>query len=404
MRELWPASGPERALTLATLVSSFGFAAFVTASGLFFVRFVHLDPKVVGAGLAVAGVVALAGPLLFGRLCDSIDPRTLTLWLFVVQAVLLVGYAFVRSAPMFVVVLTAVTFVDRGCWVARSVLVSRVAGSDGRVRFKAQQRAVFNTGAALGALAAAVPLQLDTRPAYLALLGAYVVSCAVAAVCVAAIPRSAGASPGSPGWVAVRDPAYLASSLLSGLLMLHHSLLVIALPLWIVRSTSAPAALVGVLVALNTVLAVVLQVRLSGGAESVPGAARAGRLGALVLVPACLLLGSAASAGAAIAVALLVAGVVLLTLGELWTGAASWGLSYGLAPDALMGQYQGVFSLGVSVEGIVGPILATSVVLGWGMPGWAIVGGIFLVLGLLIGPVARWGSRTRAEEIVVAAE
>ncbi|MCE0539745.1 MFS transporter [Kineosporia rhizophila] len=380
------------------MASSFGFAAFATASGLFFVRFIDLTPNLVGIGLAVAGVVGLGSPLLFGRLSDVLDVRTLALWLFVFEAALVACYAFTSTSWMFIVVVTAVTFVDRGTWVARSVLTVRVVAAEQRVRFRAQQQVVFNAGAAGGSLTAAVPLQLDTRAGYLGLLALYVLCYAVAALCLAAIPPAGGPQQARPqGWQALRDPAYIASALLSGLLLLHHSLLIIAVPLWVARSTDAPTFTVGLLIALNTVIAVLLQVRLSAGSETTLGAAKAGRSGAFVLVPACILLGLAGFGNTLWAVTTLAAGVVLLTLGELWTVSSRWGLGYALAPDALMGEYQGIYNLGTSVEGVLGPLIATYIVVGWGFSGWLVVAGIFLALGLLVGPTTRWGERTRTE-------
>jgi MFS family permease len=393
---LWPKAGPERALTAATLISSFGFATFATASGLFFVKYVELTPQTVGFGLSVAGIAALGSPLLFGKLADAVDIRRLTMTLFFAQAALVGCYAVTRSTAMFILFATAVTFVDSGSWVARSVLVTTIVGPDDRVRFKAQQRSVFNVGAGLGALVAAVPMQLGTRTAYAVLLLVYVVCYAASGLCLAALPRPTEPRPArARGWTALRDPAYIVSAMLSGLLMMDHSLMFIAFPLWVAHSTAAPTLLVALLVSLNTVLVVTLQVRLSKGGETVTGAASAARRGALVLLPACGLLAAAAYGSALWAGVALTAGIVLMTLGELWTSTASWGLSYGLAPDHLMGEYQGVFALGQSIEGIVGPVVATSLVIGWGVPGWLVVGFGLLVLGLLITPTAKWAERTR---------
>ncbi len=398
VQALWSTSRAERALIAATLTSSFGFAAFATASGLFFVRFIGLTPSRVGTGLAIAGVVGLGSPLLFGRLSDVVNVRTLTLWLFLVEAALVACYALRPTTWMFILVVTAVTFVDRGTWVTRSVLTVRVVAAEQRVRFRAQQQVVFNAGAAAGSLTAAIPLQLNTRAGYLGLLVLYVICYALAALCLAPIPWVARPREASTqSWQALRDPAYVASALLSGLLLLHHSLLIIAVPLWVARSTNAPTFTVGLLITLNTAIAVMLQVRLSVGSETAPGAAKAGRNGAFVLVPACVLLGTAGFGTTLWAMVTLAAGVILLTLGELWTVSSRWGLSYVLAPDALMGQYQGIYSLGSSFEGVIGPIIATYIVVGWGFSGWLVVAGIFLILGLLVGPTTRWGERTRTE-------
>lgn len=37
----------------------------------------------------------------------------------------------------------------------------------------------------------------------------------------------------------------------------------------------------------------------------------------------------------------------------------------------------------------------TTLAIGWGVPGWLLLGGSFLLLGVLVPPVVRWAARTR---------
>jgi len=92
---------------------------------------------------------------------------------------------------------------------------------------------------------------------------------------------------------------------------------------------------------------------------------------------------------------LLVAGVIVLTIGELWTSVAAWSLSFELADDRAPGQYQGAFALGMSVETVVGPLLATGLVLGVGAPGWLIAGLLSVLLGSAIAGATRRALATR---------
>jgi hypothetical protein len=92
---------------------------------------------------------------------------------------------------------------------------------------------------------------------------------------------------------------------------------------------------------------------------------------------------------------LLAAGVAVLTVGDLWTSVAAWSLSYELADDRIPGQYQGAFALGMSVQTVVGPLLATGLVLGLGAPGWLTAGLLSAVLGTVLATAARWALRTR---------
>jgi hypothetical protein len=199
---------------------------------------------------------------------------------------------------------------------------------------------------------------------------------------------------GSPAGV-LRDPRYLTVCVLNGLLMTYGALLTVALPLWIVRHTRAPAWTVAALFILNTVLAVALQVRASRGTDTVPGAARAAmRSGALLLL-ACVVFAATGMLAEPAAILALGAGCVLLTLGELFQSAGGWGLSYALAPDDRQGQYLGAFSMGTRIYDTAGPILVSALVLGLGAFGWILLGLLFLALATGLAIAARWADRNR---------
>ncbi|MFE0132667.1 hypothetical protein ACFWY6_14015, partial [Streptomyces sp. NPDC059037] len=43
----------------------------------------------------------------------------------------------------------------------------------------------------------------------------------------------------------------------------------------------------------------------------------------------------------------------------------------------------------------LGPLLITSIHKMWGVPGWLLLGGVFLVAGLAMGPAVRWAEAPR---------
>lgn len=73
----------------------------------------------------------------------------------------------------------------------------------------------------------------------------------------------------------------------------------------------------------------------------------------------------------------------------------AWEISFSLAPEDRHGQYQGFFGAGFTVARMLGPLLVTTVVLGWGTAGWLCLGGLFVVAGVAAGPAVRWAERTR---------
>lgn len=119
------------------------------------------------------------------------------------------------------------------------------------------------------------------------------------------------------------------------------TLLAVAIPTWALEHTDVPRVVLAGLLAVNTVLAVLLQVPASRGTEAVPGAIRAMSRAGIALALCCVLLALTPDLPVALAVGSLVVAVVALTGAELWQSAGGWGSSYALAPPAHQGSTSG---------------------------------------------------------------
>jgi Na+/melibiose symporter-like transporter len=388
----WLADGRDaRVLTAATFVHSVGTGSFAAGSAMFFTRSAGLRPGEVGTGMALAGFVAVGAALVAGRLADRFGARDLLVGLTTAQAALVPLYGAVHDLGRFLVVICVLTAADHGARVARDTVIAGLTGGVDRVRVKGHLRTAAKIGVSVGALAAVVPLQLGTRPAYLAMILGNALAAALTAALSALLPRHRPA-PRRTGGPATRDLPYLSVAVLCGLQATYRSLLTIALPLWVITRTDAPDVTVAVLLGGHTLLSVALQVPLTRRA----GAGTAWR-GAALIGPACVLIALSAVAPAGAAVALLAVAVAVLTVSELLTSLAAWALNFDLADSREPGRYQGMFSLGMSVEGVAGPLLATGVVLGLGVPGWLLAGLLSAALGGAVTRAAGWARRTRPQ-------
>jgi hypothetical protein len=117
-------------------------------------------------------------------------------------------------------------------------------------------------------------------------------------------------------------------------------------------------------------------------------------LSGATLAASCLLLATTAGGGGPGVVAVLLAAAVVHTAGELLFVAASWGLSVPLMPHDAAGEYQGVFATGEATALLAAPALMTTLVAGWGRPGWLVLAAIFLAPAAAAVPVTRWALRT----------
>ncbi|MCW2679908.1 MAG: major facilitator superfamily 1, partial [Frankiales bacterium] len=350
MPDLLPRRGPVRSFALVNLVATLGTGLWITGSALFFTQVVGLRVAQVGLGLSLATAVGLLLMVPLGRLADVVGPRRVYVVLLGLQGVATLAYVGVGSFRGFLGVACLAAVGDRGANAVVGSLVHAVAVGADRVATRAYLRAVTNVGVAVGSVAAAVVLQVDTRAGYLALVvatGLLLLTGATAAACVTLPgpvpqPTRTGARPSG----ALHDRRYWAVVAAYALSCLHYEVLSFALPLWVVLRTEAPRWTVSAVLVVNTLLVVALQVRVSRSARTVPAAAALAARAGLVLGGACLLLGLSGGLPAAGAVCLLLLFAVVYTWGEMAQASSEFCLAFELAPDDRQGDYQGVFALG----------------------------------------------------------
>ncbi|MGN9777358.1 MFS transporter [Micromonospora sp. H33] len=392
-----PPPGELRTLSAATLANTVGTGLWVAGSALYLTRVVGLSPSTVGVGLTIAGLVGLAASVPLGGLADRRDPRTLRAALQVLQAGVAGAYLLVDSVTLFLVVAVLDALLVSGNLAVRAALIAAVAGPAGRVHAFATLRAVANVGIAVGAAVAGFALAADTRAAYdLLVVGdavTYLLSAALL-MRLPAYPPTRVTGPRRPGRP-LRDLPFLAVSGASAVLSLHWVVLTLVLPLWLVGHTDAPPVTVSAVLLVNTVLTVLLAVRLSRGASRTGSAAATMRRAGLVLAATMPLYAATASLPVPLAVGLLLLTTVAYTIGDLWHGTAGAGLAYDLAAPDAVGTYQGVDGLLAGLARAIGPALLTVVVLGGGTGGWLALGVLFAVTGLAVPALTRRALSTR---------
>jgi hypothetical protein len=393
LRRLLPPPGA-RFLVLSDLANTIATGLFTTGGTIFLVRTAGLSVAEIGTGLTIGGVAGLAVSVPLGRLSDRIGPRDLAIGLLLVRAGGTASLVLVHSFPLFVALAVVVLVGDRGADTAIVTLVARAGGPD-RVTIRAYLRAVTNVGVAVGALLAGVFIAIDSRPGYVALMLLTGATLAAGATLLLAVPRPARVPvpAGARRWTALRDRPYLAVTALHGVLSLNYDVLAFAIPLWVVKRTTAPHWIVAVLMLVNTVLVASFQVRASRGTEHASRAAAVGRRAGLALLVSYALVAASSRPSVAVAVALLLAGVAVQSVGELWQTASAFGLSLELAQEHAQGEYQGVFALGRGVERALAPAVLSALCLGWGPPGWLVVGGVLAAAGALLPAAARAAER-----------
>ncbi len=371
-----------RALTWSTMASALAKGLFFSVSVLFFTRVIGLSATTVGLGLTVAGAVGVGASFAAGYLADRLGAARVLVGTTVGQGLALLTYVVADTTAAFVGTACVAVGLQAMQRTAQSTLLAQHFTGPERVGVRARLRVVTNVFIGLGTGGAALALLADTAAAYTAamlVIGVLLLASCVplrqlrGAVAVTGTTR-AGRSP-------VTDRRYLAATALNVVMTMQFGLMTVGLPLWVTGHTHAPAVTVALLLALNTAVVALTQVRASRGTHDVSIAGRAVFQAATLLAVACGLYAAAAAGPVAVAVGLLVLGALAHTAGEVLSEAGSWGLAFELADPANAGAYQGVSQTGTALGNMLAPLVVTATAIDHGPAGWAVLAALFLAAG-----------------------
>ncbi|MGW8557511.1 MFS transporter [Streptomyces tubercidicus] len=403
-----PPAGAPRVLAAAQLSNSVGDGAFYVCSALYFTRVIGLSPTQIGLGLTMAWAVGSVAGVPLGALADRRGPRGTAVLLALATSLAVASFLFIRSFVPFLVVVALYATAQCGLAAARQALLAGLVDRSARTGVLAHLQSTLNAGLALGAALGGLALQYDTQEAYRAVFALDAVGfliCTALLLLLPAVAPVTGRTGGEPRFAVLRDRPYAVLTLLNAVLLLRMPLLSLAIPLWIVTRTDAPSWLVSALFVLNTLGVMAFQVRMARRVTGLRTASRAVWHSGLIMLASCLVFALTAAGmppwGAAV---VLVVGAVLQLVGEMLQSAGSWQIGFDLAPAHQIGQYQGFFGTGVPLARTLGPLLLTSLLVTWGVPGWLLLGVLFLAAGLGMGAVVRWAERERARRPGSSAE
>jgi MFS family permease len=377
-----------RQLAGISLFGALGSGMYYASSALYFTTVVGLTAGQVGTGLSIAAAVGLAGQLPVGMLADRLRVGHVYIGTQVLRGLVFTGFCLVGSFAQFVAVAAFAGLTEAALPSLLQVIVGKTVPEADRVDTLAKVRAVRSVGFGLGALVATAAISQGSRAAFVTLVALNAASYFVIAAGLlrAGVGKVAVVADRSkrPTWRFLPDGRYVLTGLLSGVLWVHVTLLFVGMPLWFVRYTAMPKVFVGVLVAVNTVLAAVLASRFARSSSTVPGAARTALRAGLALAGfgiACQL--ARQPAATAEAVVLAFAAVILLSFAGLWQTASSWSLSFELADPDHQAAYLSTFQLGYSLQAVAAPWIITNVIFRV-QGGWLLFSAVVVAAGALV--------------------
>ena len=342
---------------LKPILASVGFGAL--GQFAFFAFFAiwaltELDAAATQVGLAYtcAGLAAVAGALFGGGLSDRIGRQPVIVAASVVQTVTpLVLLVPDLSRWGAYGVLLVMGFVQPVRGTAQRALLADLIGADGREEVFGAFRVILNAGATLGPLAGAAVVTWRWEPLFAGISLAY----ALALIAALRLPESARLVPvgdAAPSFrPLLRDSALFAVFVATIGGWCSYAAFELLAPISLTQTHGLAPATWGLLFAMNPVVIVVLQLRITRWTSTTP---RGAKLAVGVLMMASPYLALEVSAAIPVVIAIL----LTVVLGEMLWAPASEAMIANMAPPGLRGVYLGTANaaswIGLSLAPAVG--------------------------------------------------
>ncbi|WP_138957585.1 MFS transporter [Streptomyces sp. YIM 121038] len=378
-----------RRILLSEGVTAFGDGLWFSMWAVYLTTIQGVPAASVGVAMGIGGGIGLLVALPIGTLTDRLGAREVLLTVTALRALFSLAFLALHSFWPLLVAAALFTSMETAAKGTKVAFVYLLMPEGACMPVLARARVVQHLLYAAGAGGAAWVLSRSAAGPYHAAVVVNSLTFAASAAVLARLPHvpPAPAARRPAGTAALRNLPFVAVMSSTALLALCWALLSSGLPLWLKDDTAAPVWIAPLAVLVSSLLIALFQIRVTRSGERLVGAVRSSRRAGLALAGCCLVFAAAAWPTSPLVACLLVlGGLCLHVVGELYYVAARWGLSLSLMAPGAQGQYQAVAATTEGAVVAVGPALVTTLVTGADGAGWGALALVFLLCCL---PVAR---------------
>jgi MFS family permease len=378
-------------LALASLINRAG-TMVLPFLVLYLTKELGMSAPRAGLGLAVYGAGAILAAPLAGALSDSVGPLPIMRWSLLLTGALLLAFPYVRSFTGVIIITFAWAITTEAFRPANLALIADIVVPEQRKPAYALSRLAINLGMSIGPAAAGFIAARSFRSIFvvdaITTIAAAIVLFAAPLASVKHVVPEADAPRRSrlSSLLVTDDPrllVFLVALFLTGIVFFQHEG---ALPLFLVDYLALSPAFYGMLFTINTLMIVFMEVPLNMATSHWPHH-RALALGAFLFA-----VGSGAFAVAG-GPAVIIAGIVIWTVGEMMLFPQAAAYVAEIAPPHRRGEYMGSYSLAFSIAFAFAPWAGTTGLTVFGpLTLWIAVFIVGIVSGLIMLRVSA-GSR-----------
>ncbi|CAM3334730.1 MFS transporter [Occultella aeris] len=382
-------------LAIALGVDSIGTGISAPLLLLFLTKVANIPLAQAGVTLSATFAVALFVPAVAGQVVPRLGGRTVLIAAQVLQALGLAGFLVVRELPAIVACALVLAIGQRTFWSSVFAVIADASDSGppaDKDRWFAFTNMIQNTGYALGALTAGALLLIPGDLPYLLAIGANATFLALSGILMlaerAGQPTRTAPEVAPPRIHRAPSRPYLAYIGVSALFAFCSTLLGSGLAIYVVDGLSASAAVVGPLLAVNTLLSAI------GQAPAVRLTRRFSRVRVMILAGLIwcvwgLFTASLGHTPASLIVPALALSVVIYSIAELLHGPRSMAFAADAAPPDQRSTYLSWFQYSFALANIAAPgVFAATFGIAPALP-WLIASLVAILACLGLAAVAR---------------
>ncbi len=387
----FPSIGKNGRFVTAIGIDALGSGVWMPLSVLYFLMVTPVSLVRIGIALSIAAAIALPFALVVGTLVDRFGAKQVLQGGNMLQCFGFAAYPWAHSLSTIALVVAVASLGRTAFWGSYSPLVVAVSVRGEREKWFGFLGALRNSGFAVGGLLAGLALTIGKVEVFHAVVALNAASYLLAYFLMLRLevhePHREGQRQSEHGWLeVVRDRGYrwlvgANFGYAMGCLALN-----VVLPVYIIEVLGLPGWVSGLVYVVNTVLIGVAQglvVRRMTGALRW----RIVIVAAGFMVASFVLLYSAGALNTDLAVAVVLAAVVVYTLGEMVGGPVLAALAAESPPPHLRGRYLAAYQLSWNSASAVAPVLYLYLLDLGHIAVWSVLSGIVLLGALCCFPL-----------------
>jgi MFS family permease len=370
-----------RKVSLASLIDRFGNGLLISVLVIYFSFVEGLGPSKTALALSIGAAAGLIATIPAGHVVDRIGQRSVVVYSMAANGIAILALIFVHSFIWLAICFAADSISNVFSRNGQLTLIARVGNPENAARNRAYTRSINNLGIGLGSLGAGIALSVNSSNGYRIAIFLDACTFLIGALIYRTVPYFPPTLRQREkfDWTIFKDGRYIAATVMSAITNIQFIVQNIGIPIWIVKYTEAPRWWVSTLLILNTAAVVLFQVKVSKRSKPLKDSFNQYLMSGILIAFACMMYAFAEGPSARIASLLLIIGMAMHVVGELFIAMVHWQISFDLADSARQGAYYGLWTFGNGITEIIGPSLVTFALVVMGKLGWALLALMFVL-------------------------